>query len=281
MVYHTGFTNILLNHDNFEAIYTDGSKTEDGVGSAFVHGGVSNAFRLPSAASIFTAEAVAIFEALEYIKSQSLKSSLIFSDSLSVLESIRQLNHKNPIVSQVILKLDSLCSQFTIKLVWIPGHVGISGNEKADRAAKSAITLPIIDFELPSTDYKPLAVSFIRSKWQSSWDIANNNKLHLVKPTIGKSVFPVLPREDEVAISRIRLGHTRLTHSYLFEREQAPFCVGCDVPFTINHILTDCVEFSHIRPRFYSQNTVFDIFQNVHPTTILNFFREILLFDRL
>ena len=281
IVYQTRFTDILLTHDNFETIYTDGSKSVDGVGSAFVHGGVSRAFHLPTDASIFTAESIAIMKSLEYIESLSLKNSLIFSDSLSVLESIKQMNFKNPILSQVLSKLDSLSSQLNIKLIWIPGHVGISGNEKADRAAKSALTLPIINLSLPSSDYKPSVVSFMRNKWQSSWDTAIHNKLHSIKPTIGKFPLPVLPREDEVAICRIRLGHTKLTHSYLLERDQAPFCVGCDEPLTIEHILIDCIEFSHIRPRFYSYHTMFDIFQNVHTTTLLHYFREILLYDRL
>ena len=93
-----------------------------------------------------------------------------------------------------------------------------------------------------------------------------------MKPTLGLSRLPILPREDEVAISRIRLGHSKLTHSFIFDRLEAPFCVGCDKPFTLHHILTDCVEFSHIRPRFYSYNGVSEVFQNVHPSVILNFF---------
>ena len=120
----------------------------------------------------------------------------------------------------------------------------------------------------------------MRNKWQSSWDTAIHNKLHSIKPTIGKFPLPVLPRKDEVAICRIRLGHTKLTHSYLLERDQAPFCVGCDEPLTIEHILIDCIEFSHISPRFYSYHTMFDIFQNVHTTTLLHYFREILRYDR-
>ena len=174
-----------------------------------------------------------------------------------------------------------LSPQFNPKLVWIPGHVGLSGNEKADLAAKSALTLPIRFIDLPFSDYKPCITSFISNKWQASWDLAVDNKLHAVKPTLGISQLPMLPREDEVAISRIRLGHSKLTHSFIFNRLEAPFCVGCDKPFTLHHILTDCVEFSHIRPRFYSYDNVFDIFQKIPPTVILNFFREILLLNRL
>ena len=50
IVYQTHLTNILFDHDKYETIYTDGSKTEDGVGSAFVHGGISGVFNLPKVA---------------------------------------------------------------------------------------------------------------------------------------------------------------------------------------------------------------------------------------
>ena len=48
--------------------FTDGSKTEGGVGCSFVNGLVTRSFTLPSYATVFTAELVAIHNTLCFIE---------------------------------------------------------------------------------------------------------------------------------------------------------------------------------------------------------------------
>ena len=58
---------------------------------------------------------------------------------------------------------------------------------------------------------------------QREWDTAVNNKLHATKPLIGEqpSAYRSV-RRDEVVLSRFRLGHSYLTHSYLLKGEPPP-----------------------------------------------------------
>ena len=54
----------------------------------------------PIIAPIFTAEAKAINIALYHIRDQSEKQFIIYSDSLYVLKSLKDLHYRNPLIQQ-------------------------------------------------------------------------------------------------------------------------------------------------------------------------------------
>ena len=138
---------------------------------------------------------------------------VIFSDSLSVLKSLNHTSSKNPKIQNVIEKHHELSKTKEILFCWLPSHVVIKGNEAADVKAKASLDLEISNFKLPCTDFKPFINRYILSKWQLSWDTATFNKLHEIKPVLGKNTIYRSFRREEVVLTRLRIGHTR--HTFL------------------------------------------------------------------
>ena len=267
---------------DYQHIYTDGSKVEDKVGCAYISGSHHEKIRLPDGSSIFTAESKAIDMALDYVMNNSLENKfVIFSDSLSVLKSLNHTASKNPKIQNVIEKHHELSKSKDILFCWLPSHVGIKGNEAADVKAKASLDLEISNFKLPCTDFKPFINRYILSKWQLSWDRATFNKLHEIKPVLGKNNIYRSLRREEVVLTRLRIGHTRLTHSYLLKREDQPFCISCNEPFTVKHFLIDCIEFFHVRRQFFQTNDLRYLFENVPNDSILMFLKHINLFNKV
>ena len=153
-VFKSRFNEIKQKILDFCHIYTDGSKVETKVASAYVCPYGTRGYRLRDGCSIFTAEVEAINKALTYVNVSPRKSFVIFSDSLSVLHLIESQESKNPLVNRVIQTCQKILSNGKfITFCWIPSHQDITGNEHADRAAKYALSkAQPTHFELPCTD---------------------------------------------------------------------------------------------------------------------------------
>ena len=141
--------------------------------------------------------------------------------------------------------------QFEIVFCWLPSHVGIAGNTKADQAAKEALDKSISPMSVPHKDYKPYINKYIRDLFQKLWDTKEFNKLHEFKPQVGYTHLDVQSRFDQVILRRCRIGHCRFTHEYLLKAEAEPFCIPCNEKITVKHILLECVDFAQTRDRFY------------------------------
>jgi len=158
-------------------------------------------------------------------------------------------------------------------LCWIPSHVNILGNEKADCAAKSALSLPITNMRLISAyDLAPHVSKFCLKEWQDIWDVCQGNKLYAIYRNVGGyQCKSSLSRRDAVLINRLRIGHTRLTHSYLFWGDDQLVCSACQSPLTVKHFLIECVNFAAIRSRYFSASSMKDVFENVNTQSVIGF----------
>ena len=107
---------------------------------------------------IFSIEAIAILYTLDYIISHRFDKSVIFTDSLSVLESVgtNRPGTINFYLTFIIRNRLAILNKLKcmITLVWIPVHKGIPGNEAADVADKSAAKdAALLNIPLPFSDF--------------------------------------------------------------------------------------------------------------------------------
>ncbi|KAG1658848.1 hypothetical protein GQR58_022769 [Nymphon striatum] len=151
------------------------------------------------------------------------------------------MKYSHPTICEILFKLHNLSFSNHVIFCWLPSHVGISGNEKADFAAKSALSLPVDHQFISYHDFYMYILKHILSIWQSKWDGEINNKLHAIKPKLGEWALAYRKsRKEESILCRLRVGHTYLTHSFLLRNEAQPVCGRCQLPLTVRHVLVDC-----------------------------------------
>ncbi|GBL79203.1 putative RNA-directed DNA polymerase from transposon X-element [Araneus ventricosus] len=261
-------------YSSFILIFTDGSKSDGHVGCGVVFPSDTLSYRLHNCCSVFTAELVAIFSALQEISPSSQRNFIIFTNSMSALETLSHYDiQMHPVGLEILSVLQFLRNKgFIIIFCWVPSHVGISGNETADAISKFGSAF--LPRALPYLDIKKSFVSHVFSLWQQKWSLQSNSKLHSVKPSIG--LWPILPiREVDVKLTRLLIGHTRFTHKHLIFGERASLCPTCHENFTITHILIACPSFKSRRVHhFHSLSvTLQDLVGEKHHPKSFNFLK--------
>ena len=164
---------------------------------------------------------------------------------------------KHPLVQEILSKTHVICSAGSeVVFSWIPSHVGIHGNELADQAAHEASLGANIDIQhVPFQDMLIYYRQIARTEWQRRWDDVAVNKLKDIKVTVAPWKSSCRgTRREEVLLCRLRIGHSRMTHSYLLRRLDPPHCTNCNAVLSIRHVLLDCPGYNHLRQRYNIPN---------------------------
>jgi ribonuclease HI len=221
-------------------IYTDGSVQDSGeTGCAFVIPdlGVTKRFKLNAGLSIFSAEMYAILRACEFVNDlpNPPLGVVILSDSKSSLQALERGGTANRQDAQreVLLLCHQIISKGTdLAMMWLPSHVGIRGNDLADREANRATR------EGTSVELK-LTPSEIRGKVTRVVTTDNATRLKARCEEHGwiffpgnSAALPKLPRRLTTIVCRIRTLSSPFYH-------RNPKC-QCGTALDPRHLIKGC-----------------------------------------
>ena len=167
VIYKQSFLEMCEKFPSHHKIFSDGSKTDEGVGCAALLFSEREkkklSLRLPTDSSIYTAELQALILALKLIYQSKHKSFLILSDSLSALQAIasRSFNH-HLLLEFHELHTSLLQDGYNISLAWVPSHIGIRGNEAVDQYVRKTIGENISNKKRPHSDFKRKVIQYIQ-----------------------------------------------------------------------------------------------------------------------
>ena len=137
----------------------------------------------------------------------------------------------------------------SIKFIWIPSHIDISGNDSADELAKKGTYMD--QTEIPVID------KIIRSKIKArKWEITHERAraIYTTRRCPKMDVEKLWPRDVRRCFQQLRTGHSKFlkNYRYIIDLEDDPFC-DCEMneEETTEHILCRCPALTAQRQRHF------------------------------
>ena len=265
-------------------VYSDGSLHNGKVGAAAVlyrKGKRKKSLRIKLGSAmehtIFEAELVGLILALQLIKTEKRGkvSCAIGTDSQAAVKALHSELTKpgQHLAAEFLaiankLALSRSGSTYSLTIRWTAGHVGIKGNEQADKEAKMAANGDTTQNEaLPKCIRKKIKQSTsavkqkrnkaINSIWKEEWNESPRFKCFratdLISPSSKKYMTLIsdhrISRHMASIIFQLRVGHAPL-NKYLFRigKVDSAHCPACGTDEeTVEHFMLRCPKYAHER----------------------------------
>lgn len=253
-------------------VYSDGSDYKGGVGSAAVlyrtrragHKPLQMSLGSASCHTVYEAELVGAILALELIsRENNVRVSSIGLDNQAALRALRQRTSKpGHYLLDIFHARLNVCLHkhplMTLTMRWVPGHIGIAGNERANGNAKSAAEgnsstgLPraVRVLQQSVSKLKQLHAEKLKRQAKEQWKLSKrHSKMSRIDGSLPSRKFlqliGPLPRRHATLLFQLRTGHAPLqAHLHRIKKVQSPSCPACfQAPETVHHFLFTCTVF--------------------------------------
>ena len=211
----------LAQRPAYTAYFTDGSVHPDTTHAAcsVVTTDHTASYRLSDGASTLQTEMAAILKALQFaVDGNGDKHVAIFTDSLAAVKILQHIQTEDNryLLTSILASAQRLRLQGrAVELVWLPSHIGVDGNERADMAANDGLMLPHVYGHVAPTTSKLKSMiqrtaRNITIGQHNAEVLRHSRSAEWYRHATGMQpppITPDTPRAVAVIIHRLRLGY--------------------------------------------------------------------------
>ncbi|CAJ1057143.1 RNA-directed DNA polymerase from mobile element jockey [Xyrichtys novacula] len=290
-------------YSGFVQVYTDGAKQPEtgvtGLGVVVPSRGIEINRRTSDGLAVNTVEMLGVMIALKWVEKVRVKRVVICTDSASVLASIRSFHSssRQGLLYEILQSVTRIVQQGgQISFLWVPAHIGVEGNEKADVMAKEALGKESVELNvrLSKAEVKSMIWEKLIQMWQKKWEGEKRGRhLYKIQESVKVRRLGSGQRKEGSALIRLRLGHCALNKTLkMIGKHQTGLCEGCQVEESVEHVLMGCRRYEMERGEMRSKlrelgmqdltlKGVLQMGDRAHVRVLVEFLRVTGLIDRI
>ena len=119
--------------------------------------------------------------------------------------------------------------------------------------------------------------------WNHQWIETTKTAIRIVRDLIyEKTPTKKLKRREQIAITRLRIGHTKLTHAHLINKTEPATCNTCNATQSVKHMLQECKLHEDSRKKMnIPRNNRTRLTEKEHITNLIGYLQETQLIYKL